>query len=83
MGFTVVGGLQFCWRDISAVLVEPSVVKPIDPLGSGVLDLIDGAPRTPMFDHLGLVQAVDRLRERIVPRRQLRSIRSVISELFG
>jgi hypothetical protein len=49
-----------------AVLVEPSVVKPIDPLGGGVLDLIDGAPRTPMFDHLGLVQAVDRRRERII-----------------
>ena len=68
LGFTVVGGLQFCWRDVPAVLVEPSVIEPVDPFGGGVVHLIDGPPRAPMFDHLGLVQAVDRLRERIVER---------------
>ena len=53
--FTVVGVLQFCWRDVSAVLVEPSVIEPVDPFGGGVLDLIDGAPRAPGFDQLRFV----------------------------
>ena len=62
--FTVVGGLQFCWRNVSAVLVEPSVIEPIDPFGGDILDLLDGPPRAPVFDQLGLVQTVDRLGER-------------------
>jgi hypothetical protein len=65
---TVVGGLQFCWRNVSAGLVEPSMVERIDPFGGRVLDLINRPPWPPMFDHLGLVQAVDRLGERIVER---------------
>jgi hypothetical protein len=35
------------------------------------------------FDQFGFVQAIDRLGEGVVPRHRLRSIRSVISELFG
>jgi hypothetical protein len=60
--------LQFCWRNVSAVLVEPSVIEPIDPFGGGILDLLDGPPRAPVFDQLGLVQTVDRLGERIIER---------------
>ena len=44
---------------------EKTDLEPVDPFGGGVLHVIDGPPRAPMFDHLGLVQAVDRLRERI------------------
>ena len=65
---TVVGVLQFCWRNVSAVLVEPSVIEPIDPFGGGILDLLDGPPRAPVFDQLGLVQTVDRLGECIIER---------------
>jgi len=69
LGLTVVGVLQFCWRNVSAVLVEPSVIEPpIDPFGGGILDLLDGPPRAPVFDQLGLVQTVDRLGERIIER---------------
>ena len=45
LGFTVVGGLQFCWRDVPAVLVEPAVIEPHDPFGGGQLDLVDVTPR--------------------------------------
>ena len=55
LGFTVVGGLQFYRRDVPAALVEPAVIEPVSPFGGGKLDLLDGAPRTPIFDHLGLV----------------------------
>ena len=65
---TVVGVLQFCWRNVSAVLVEPSVIEPIDPFGGGILDLLDGPPRAPVFDQLGLVQTGDRLGEGIIER---------------
>jgi hypothetical protein len=79
----VVGPLQFDWWDVAAVFVEAVVVEPMDPLGGGVFDLVDRPPRLVRVDQLGLVQPVDRLREGIVPRRQVRSIRSVISELLG
>ena len=55
----------------------------MDPFGSSQLDLFDGPLRSAWSDQLGFVQTVDCLGQRVVPRRQLRSIRSVISELFG
>jgi len=47
---TVVGGLQFCRRDVAAVFVESSVVEPIDVFGGGVLNLFDSAPRLAGLD---------------------------------
>ena len=79
----VVGCLQIDGWDVAAVLVEAAVVKPVDPFGGGQFDLLDGAPRLSGFDQLGFVQPVDRLGQSVIPRRQLRLIRSVISELFG
>ena len=58
--------LGFCWGDVAAVLVEPVVVEPVDPLCRGDLDGVLGAPRTARLDQLGLVQAVDRLGQRVV-----------------
>jgi hypothetical protein len=55
----------------------------VNPLRGGHLDVLDGPPRLARFDQLGLVQAVDRFRQGVILRHQLRSIRSVISELFG
>jgi hypothetical protein len=50
-------------------------------LRSGHLDILDGPPWLAWFDQFGFVQAVDRLGEGVVPCRQLRSIRLLISEL--
>src|ERR1700746_1234480 len=44
------------------------MVEPVDPFGGGIFDLVDGAPGSAGFDQLGFVQAVDRLRERIIER---------------
>ena len=65
---SVVGGLELGGWDVAAVLVEAAVVEPVDPLGGGDLDVIDGPPGPARFDQLGLVQAVDRLGQRVVER---------------
>ena len=79
----VVGGLHLDRRDVAAVFVEAVVVEPGHPPGSGVFDPVDGPPGLAWFDQFGFVQAVDGFGECVIPRRQLRLIRSVISELFG
>ena len=63
---SVVGGLEFDGWDVAAVLVEAAVVEPVDPFGGGELDLLDGPPGLAGFDQFGLVEAVDRLGERVV-----------------
>jgi hypothetical protein len=63
---SVVGPLQFDGRDVAAVLVEAVAVEPVDPCGGGHIDVPDGAPRLAGFDQFGLVQAVDRLGQRVV-----------------
>jgi hypothetical protein len=63
---SVVGRLQFDRWDIAAVLVEAVVVEPVDPFGGGQFDFFDGAPGLAGFDQLGLVEAVDRLGQRVV-----------------
>ena len=42
------------------------MVEPVDPLGGGQLDLLDGPPGLARFDQLGLVEAVDGLGQRVV-----------------
>lgn len=49
------------------------VVEPVNPFGGGELDLVCVAPRTPGFDQLGLVEAVDRLGEGVVVARSHRA----------
>ena len=41
-------------------------VVPVDPLGSGDLDVVDGRPGALVADELGLVQRVQRLGESVV-----------------
>jgi hypothetical protein len=48
--------LGFDGWDVTAVLVEPEVVEPVDPLGGGNLDAVQGPPRAAGSDQLGLVQ---------------------------
>ena len=79
-------GFELCWRYVVEVAVRPAGVVPVDPSQGGQLDVLDGLPwpgAGRSVDQLGLVISVHRLREGVIPRRQLRLIRSVISELFG
>ena len=63
---TVVGGLEFGWRNVATGLVEPPVVEPVDVVQGGDLDLPGGPPGSAVFDQLGLVQADHGLGERVV-----------------
>jgi hypothetical protein len=65
---SVVGGLEFGWWEMADGPQEPAVVEPVDPLQGGVLDLIQALPGATPADQLGLVQADDRLGQRIVER---------------
>ena len=53
-------------RDVADRLEEPSVVEPVDPFKRGQLDCFEVSPRPSSVDHLGFVEAVDRLGERVV-----------------
>src|SRR5262245_18100096 len=44
------------------------ISKPVHPFGGGQFDLLDGAPWLAGLDQFGLVQAVDRLGQRVVVR---------------
>jgi hypothetical protein len=59
-------------------LVEASVVEPVDPLGGGVLDLVEGLPWAAGLDQFGFVEAVDRLGQGVVVGVRRRPDRSVI-----
>ena len=65
---SVVGVLEVGGWDVAAVLVEASVVEPVDPLGGGDLDVVDALPRPSRLDQFGLVETVDRLCKGIVER---------------
>jgi hypothetical protein len=62
----VVKVFEFDWWDVAAVLVETSVVEPVDPFEGGDLDVLDGPPGPAWLDQFGLVEAVDRLGEGVV-----------------
>jgi hypothetical protein len=55
-------------RHVADRLQDPAVVEPVDPLERRELDFLDVAPRAIRADQLGLVEAVDRLGERVVVR---------------
>src|SRR6266496_147995 len=65
---TVVDCFVFCGWDVVERAVQPALIPPLDPGEGGQLDLGGGAPRAVGADQLGLVQAVDRLGERVVER---------------
>ena len=66
LSLSVVGRLHLDRWDVAAVFVEPVVVEPVDPPGSGVFDLLDGPPGLAWFDQFGFVQPVDSFGERVV-----------------
>ena len=53
-------------RDISDRLQQSSMIEPVDPFEGGELDGFETAPGPASMDDLGLVEAVDRLCERVV-----------------
>src|SRR5438105_3086439 len=62
----MVVGLCFGRWDVADRLEQAAVVEPIDPVQRGPLDVLARAPRRAPVDHLGLVQPVDRLGQRVV-----------------
>jgi len=62
-----VGLLELGWRNVAEARVKPTIVVPIDPSGSRVLDIGEG-PIWPVVedgrsDAFGFVEPVDRLHE--------------------
>ncbi|MCU1700464.1 MAG: hypothetical protein JWR34_6527, partial [Mycobacterium sp.] len=62
----VVKLFEFDGWDVAAVLVETSMVEPVDPFEGGDLDVLDGPPGPAWLDQFGLVEAIDRLGEGVV-----------------
>ena len=58
--------LGFGRRDEADGFQKPAIVEPVHPLEGSELDGLEGAPRSPSMDDLGLVEAVDRLGQRVV-----------------
>src|SRR5665213_2436958 len=58
--------LEFCRGDHAELAVEPAAIEPVDVLQGGVLNIVEAAPRAPVPDEFGLVEAVERLSESIV-----------------
>lgn len=58
--------LGFDRRDVADGLQQPAMVEPVDPFEGRVLDGFEAAPRSALVDHLGFVEAVDRLCQSVV-----------------
>ena len=69
--------------EVVEVFMRAFGVEPHHPFGSREFDLIDVAPGALPADEFVLERADGGLGQCVVPRCQLRSIPSVISELFG
>ncbi len=62
----IVERFRLSWGDVSDRLQKPMVVEPGDPFERGIFDGLPAFPWPSTMDHLGLVEAIDRLGERIV-----------------
>src|SRR5689334_6294914 len=62
----VVGLLKLCRWNIPEGLEQTPVVEPVDPFERRELHGVDVSPWSASADDLGLVEAVDALRERVV-----------------
>ena len=65
--------LGFGQRDEADGFEKPAIVEPVHPLEGCELDGLEGAPRSPSMDDLSLVEAVDRLGQRVVVGAALRA----------
>jgi hypothetical protein len=66
MQHSVVAFLGFCRRYVAGGLQQPAIVEPVDPGQCRELDGFEVASGAAPMNDLGLVEAVDRLGERIV-----------------
>jgi hypothetical protein len=62
--------------------VQSAVVEPVDPFQGGQLDVVQALPRSEPADQLGLVQAVEGLRGRVVVGVRPPVFRSISCESF-
>src|SRR3954468_14808544 len=62
----IVTRFRLGWRHVPDRLEQAAVVEPVDPFERGELHRLEGPPGTAPVDHLGLVEAVDGLREGVV-----------------
>ena len=62
---SIVGALELGWWDVAEGGVEALGVEPVNPLQSRQFHVVDGSPWSSPADQLGLVEPVDRLRERV------------------
>jgi hypothetical protein len=53
--------LGFGRRDVADGFEQPTMVEPVDLLEDGILDRLEATPQPTPVDHLGFVEAVDRL----------------------
>ena len=53
-------------RDVADGLQQPAMVEPVDPFEGREFNGFEGSPWSTPMDHLGLVEAVDRLGESVV-----------------
>src|SRR6478752_7166520 len=58
----------FSRRHLSAIFIEPPVVKPVQICRGFCLDVIRIPPRPPRLDQLRLEQSIDRFGQRIIMR---------------
>ena len=57
----------FGWRDpAGVVVVDASVVEPVDPFQGGELEVLEASPGAAVADELGLVEPDDRLGQGVV-----------------
>ena len=57
---------SLCRRDVADWLEQTVVIEPCNPGQGCQFDRFLGLPRAAAMDHLGLVQAIDRLGQRVV-----------------
>jgi hypothetical protein len=78
---TVVDQFVFRGCEVVAGAVEASVVVPVDPFQGGEFDVVEAFPGSAVVDQFGFEQADLGFGQRVVPRRPLRLIASLRSEL--
>ena len=60
------GSLEFCRGLIANRSKDSAIIEPVHPFERGELDVFDAPPGAASADDLGLVEAIDRLSERVV-----------------
>ena len=66
LGLGIVACFGLGGRNVADGFEEAPVVEPVDPFQSGELNSLQGAPWPAAPDHLGLVETVDGLGQRVI-----------------